>query len=91
MQQLNLSDEELAALAALNDGDELAPPPSNQELFGEKMEALQDEYQTDQERYGKIVSENQNKVESELQKKLAARRQRRARKNIEEKEKSVMV
>ena len=90
MQQLNLTDEELAKLAALNDGDELAPPPSNNELFGEQLEALENEYQTDMERYEKTLAENQNKVQADLQSKLAARRQRRARKNIEEKEKSAM-
>ena len=35
----------MAQLAALNGEDELAPLPSNQDLFGEKMEALKDEYQ----------------------------------------------
>ena len=45
LQELNLSEEEMAQLAALNGEDELAPLPSNQDLFGEKMEALKDEYQ----------------------------------------------
>ena len=88
---MNLTDEELAQLAALNSEEELAPLPSNQDLFGEKMEALKNEYQSDAERLEKNIEENKNKVESSLQDKLASRRQRRARKNIEEKEKSVMV
>ena len=88
---MNLSDEELAQLAAMNNGDELAPLPSNQDLFGERMEALKNEFQSDAERHRKITEENKNKVESSLQDKLASRRQRRARKNIEEKEKSVLV
>ena len=88
---MNLSDEELAQLAALNGEDELAPLPSNEDLFGEKMEALKNEYQSDAERHKQNLAENKNKVESSLQDKLAARRQKRARKNIEEKEKSVLV
>ena len=91
LEQLNLSDEELAQLAALNSDDELAPLPSNQDLFGERMEALQNEFKSDAERHQRILEENKNKVESSLQDKLASRRQRRARKNIEEKEKSVLV
>ena len=78
-------------MAALNAEEELAPLPSNEDLFGEKMEALKNEYQSDAERLEKNIEENKNKVESSLQDKLASRRQRRARKNIEEKEKSVMV
>jgi len=91
LQELNLSEEEMAQLAALNGEDELAPLPSNQDLFGEKMEALKDEYQSDAERHKQNLEENKNKVESSLQDKLASRRQRRAMKNVEEKEKSVLV
>ena len=88
---MNLTEEELAALAALNNNDELAPPPSSEELFGAKMEALKKEYASDAERYEKTLAENERKVTISLQDKLAARRQRRARKNIEEKELSVMT
>lgn len=91
LQELNLSEEEMAQLAALNGEDELAPLPSNQDLFGEKMEALKDEYQSDAERHKQNLEENKNKVESSLQGKLAERRQKRAMKNVEEKEKSVLV
>ena len=55
------------------------------------MEALKNEYETDKERYARQLEENQSKVQQSLQDKLAARRQRRARKNIEEKEKSVFI
>ena len=46
---------------------------------------------SDAERHKQNLEENKNKVESSLQDKLAARRQRRAMKNVEEKEKSVLV
>ena len=92
MAQLDLTDEEKAKLLAenLNDGDELAPLPSKEELFGEKMEALKSEYQESKEKYDKDLEEQQNKVQQSLQDKLAARRQRRARKNIEDAEKSAL-
>jgi len=91
IEQLNLSDEELAQLAALNSDDELAALPSNADLFGERMEALQNEFKNDAERNQRILEENKNKVKSSLDDKLAVRRQKRARKNIEQKEKSVLV
>ena len=86
-----MTDEELATLAALNDEEDLAPQPSRDDLFGEKMEALKKEFASDTERYEKSLADNQNKVQQSLQDKLAARRQKRARKNIEEKEKSVLT
>ena len=46
---------------------------------------------SDAERHKLNLEENKNKVETSLQDKLAARRQRRAMKNVEEKEKSVLV
>lgn len=85
-----MTDEELQKLASLNDGDELAPPPSNEELFGEKMEALKNEYQSDKERYEKAIEKDKNEVQQSLQEKLASRRQRRARKNVEDAEKSAL-
>ena len=54
------------------------------------MEALKNEYQSDNERYQKTLEDNQKEVQRSLQDKLAARRQRRARKNIEEKELATM-
>ena len=50
LQELNLSKEELARLASLNDED-LAPQPSNDLIFGAQMEALKNEYKSDNERY----------------------------------------
>ena len=46
---------------------------------------------SDAERHKQNLEENKNKVESSLQGKLAERRQKRAMKNVEEKEKSVLV
>ena len=91
LQELNLSEEELAALAALNNGDELAPPPSTDQLFGEQMEAIKKEYEDDNERYQKLLEKDKAEMNRKLEDKLAARRQRRARKNLEEKEKAVMI
>jgi len=91
LQELNLSEEELAALAALNNGDELAPPPNSDQLFGEKMEAIKKEYEDDNQRYQKLLEKDKAEMNRNLEDKLAARRQRRARKNLEEKEKAVMI
>jgi hypothetical protein len=92
MAQLNLSEEEMAALAAMNTLDEDMPAlPSSKELFGEMMDALKTEYQTDSERYNKINEDNQKKMKQSLQDKLAMRRQRRARNYIEEKEKEEIL
>ena len=90
LQQLNLSEEELAQLAALDNGDELAPPPTTDQLFGEKMEAIKKEYEDDNQRYQKLLEKDKAEVNKKLEDKLAARRQRRARKNLEEKEKEHM-
>lgn len=92
MAQLNLSEGEMAALAAMNTLDEDMPAlPSSKELFGEMMDALKTEYQTDSERYNKINEDNQKKMKQSLQDKLAMRRQRRARNYIEEKEKEEIL
>ena len=42
-------------------------------------------------RYDHLVAENQTRVKQSLEEKLQARKQRRARKNIEEKEKAVLI
>lgn len=87
---LDLTESELAALAAMSGDDDLAPHPSNDQLFGAKMEALKSEFQEDSDRYAKQVEENQSRVKQSLADTLAKRRQRRARKNVEEKQKSVL-
>ncbi len=86
IKDLDLSEEEMAALQALNGDDELAALPSKEELFGEQLEALANEYKGDKERLEEAEKENQKKVAQSLEEKLASRRQRRARKNLEEKE-----
>ena len=85
MQELNLSKEEMAHLASLTN-DDLAPQPSTSDIFGAQMEVFKQEYEEDTNRYEKILENDRNEVQKSLQDKLAARRQRRARKKIEEKE-----
>ena len=46
--ELTLSPAELAALAALTSSEELAPPPSSEEVFGEKIEKINKEFREDQ-------------------------------------------
>jgi len=82
-----LDANDLAALSELTSG-ELAPMPSNELLFGERLEALKKEYEEDKERLNNLQSENQNRQKQTLEDKLNARKQRRARKHVEEKEKS---
>jgi hypothetical protein len=55
--------------------------------FAEIMATLKNEYKTDSDRYNKINQTAQKKMQKSLQDKLAMRRQRRARRNIEETEK----
>ena len=45
---MTLTPAELAALAALNESEELAPPPSSEEVFGEQLEQLNKDFQEDQ-------------------------------------------
>ncbi len=80
----------MAALQAQNGDDELAALPSKEELFGEQLEAITNEYQEDMSKLEEAEKENKDKVAQSLQDKLAMRRQRRARKNLEEKEIAVM-
>lgn len=78
-----LSEEELEKL--LTD-DEIAPQPSKEDIFGAEIERLANELTEDQKRLQQLEAEASNKVKSNLESKLAARRQRRARKNLEMKE-----
>jgi len=79
-----LTPEELAALNTLA-ADDLAPPPSQEDIFGQ-MDVLKSQFEEDKEKIEKQFKENQMRIENSLQDKIAARRQRRARKNLEEKE-----
>jgi len=45
---MTLTPSELAALAALSGGEELAPPPSREEVLGAKMEQINKEFKEDQ-------------------------------------------
>ena len=55
------------------------------------MEAIKKEYEDDNQRYQKLLEKDKAEMNRNLEDKLAARRQRRARKNLEEKEKAVMI
>merc|ERR1712142_824338 len=65
--------------------EDLAPPPSQEDIFG-KMDVLKSQFEADNEKIERQFKENQMRIENSLQDKIAARRQRRARKNLEEKE-----
>ena len=79
-----LSEEDLKKLLLVD--DELAPPPSTSDIFGERLEALTNDLQKDQERLTQQEEETHGQVKSHLQDKLQARRKRRARLNLEQKE-----
>jgi len=86
-----LTAEELAAMAALSGGEELAPLPSKKDILGAQMEQLNKEYQEDKERIDHQLWEDKARVGQSLQATLAARRQRRARVQKETKEKEEIL
>ena len=79
-----LNEEDLKKLLLVD--DELAPPPSNSDIFGERLEALTNDLKEDQERLEHQKEETHEQVTNHLQEKLQARRKRRARLNLEQKE-----
>ena len=52
-----LTAEELAALSSIAD-DDLAPPPSQEDIFG-KVNALKSQFQEDREKIARQLKENQ--------------------------------
>ena len=87
---MELSPAELKALDDLSDED-LAPPPSSEEVFGAQLDRLKEQYEEDSNRLQNQTNENKERVHSKLEETLALRRQRRARRNIEEKEKAALT
>ena len=95
-----LTNEELSTLSTVPQED-LPPPPSQEDIFG-KVIALKSQFQKENEKIERQLRENQvyhlrqykvfidlyfkARMENNLQEKIAARRQRRARKNFEENE-----
>ena len=79
-----MSEEELKKLLLVD--DELAPPPSSSDIFGERLQALTNDLQADQKRLEQQEEEMHGQVKNHLQEKLQARRKRRARVNLEQKE-----
>ena len=78
-----LSESELESI--LNN-DEMAPPPSQEMIFGEAVNAKINELTEDQKRLQELQQEDAEEVKRKLEGKLAARRQRRARKALDQKE-----
>ncbi|XP_059092773.1 uncharacterized protein LOC131888013 isoform X2 [Tigriopus californicus] len=87
---LTLTAEELKALGLLLEED-LAPPPSQTEVFGEQMERLNQTYREDADRVQRQIEESRERMHQKLEQQLAVRRQRRARKNIEAKEREALI
>jgi hypothetical protein len=79
-----MSEAELQRLLMVD--EDLAPPPSNGDIFGERLEALTNDLQADQKRLVQQEEETHGKVKNHLEEKLQARRKRRARVNLEQKE-----
>jgi len=70
--------------------DDLAPPPSQEDIFGQ-VDAIKEQYVEDNEKLIHQLQENQARVQDNLNEKLRNRRQRRARKNLEEKERDALA
>lgn len=79
-----MSDEELADWLK-NSKEDLAPPPSDQDI-GYQVEEISKQFMEDRDRIDNLNNQSKNKVSNNLEKKLAERRIRRARKNMEDKE-----
>merc|ERR1711974_220047 len=84
-----LTPAQLAAINSISD-DDLAPPPSEEDIFG-KTEALKQQFAEDHERIAQQMAENEARVKNNMAAELAERRQRRARMNLEERETAALT
>ena len=99
-----LTPAQLAAINSISDED-LAPPPSSDDIFGH-MEELKNQFAEDNQKIADQMAENevtlrietslteiflQARVKSNMAAKLAERRQRRARVNLEERESAALT
>jgi len=84
-----LTPAQLAAINSISD-DDLAPPPSEEDIFG-KTEALKQQFAEDNDRIAQQMAENEARVKNNMAAKLADRRQRRARMNLEERETAALT
>jgi len=84
-----LTPAQLAAINSISD-DDLAPPPSEEDIFG-KTEALKQQFAEDNDRIAQQMAENEARVKNNMAAKLAERRQRRARMNLEERETAALT
>uniref|UniRef100_A0A1I8H264 Dynactin domain-containing protein n=1 Tax=Macrostomum lignano TaxID=282301 RepID=A0A1I8H264_9PLAT len=64
---------------------DLAPPPSQDQLFGD-IDSIKKQYEIDMEEYQRAQELNRTRVERGLQEKLAARKTRKARRMAQEQE-----
>merc|ERR550532_1571160 len=79
-----LTSKELEMLRSISQ-DDLAPPPSQEDIFGQ-IDAVKKQFEEDHELIARQFEENKMRMEANFQEKLAERRRRRARHNLEEKE-----
>merc|ERR1712012_1039278 len=79
-----LSAKELEMLRSVST-DELAPPPSEEDLFGQ-IEMVKKQFEEENNQLNRQLEENKMRMNQNFQEKLAARRQRRARQKLEESE-----
>merc|ERR1712233_153202 len=84
-----LTPAQLAAINSISD-DDLAPPPSEEDIFG-KTEALKQQFAEDNDRIAQQMAENEARVKNNMAARLAERRQRRARMNLEERETAALT
>jgi len=84
-----LTPAQLAAINSISD-DDLAPPPSEEDIFG-KTEALKQQFAEDNDRIAQQMAENEARVKNNMAAKLAERRHRRARMNLEERETAALT
>merc|ERR1712038_1556161 len=84
-----LTPAQLAAINSISD-DDLAPPPSEEDIFG-KTEALKQQFVEDNDRIAQQMAENEARGKNNMAAKLAERRQRRARMNLEERETAALT
>merc|ERR1712083_588920 len=84
-----LTPAQLAAINSISDED-LAPPPSSDDIFGH-MEELKNQFAEDNQKIADQMAENEARVKNNMAAKLAERRQRRARVNLEQRESAALT
>jgi len=80
-----LSAQELEMLRSAVPDEDLAPPPSDEDIFGQ-IESIKQQFAEENQQLNRQLEENKMRMEANFQEKLAARRQRRARHKLEKSE-----